>query len=84
MYRKKNEIDIEVTGLDADTLASVKDNRKLREKIIQSIQLLFSLDLYRDILDDNERQEEELAQAVSQTFDDLKQTAQDALRQNAP
>lgn len=43
----------------------MKDNRKLREKIVQSIQLLFSLDLYREILDDNERQEEELAQAVS-------------------
>ena len=62
----------------------MKDNRKLRDKIIQSIQLLFSLDLYREILEDNERQEEELAQAVSQTLDDLKQTAQDALRQNAP
>ena len=62
----------------------MKDNRRLRDKIIQSIQLLFSLDLYREILDDNERQEEELAQAVSQTLDDLKQTAQDALRQNAP
>lgn len=61
----------------------MKDNRKLREKILQSIQLLFSVDLYREILDENERQEEELAQAVSQTIDDLKQTAQDALRQNA-
>lgn len=62
----------------------MKDNRRLRDKIVQSIQLLFSLDLYRDILDDNERQEEELAQLVSQSIDDLKQTAQDALRQNAP
>ena len=62
----------------------MKDNRKLREKIVQSIQLLFSLDLYRDILDENERQEEELAQAVSQKIDDLTQAAQDALRQNAP
>ena len=62
----------------------MKDNRRLREKIIQSIQLLFSLDLYRDILDDNERQEEEIAQAVSQKLDDLTQAAQDALRQNAP
>ena len=60
----------------------MKDNRKLRDKIVQSIQLLFSLDLYKDILDENERQEEEIAQAVSQTIDDLKQTAQDALRQN--
>ena len=62
----------------------MKDNRKLREKIVQSIQLLFSLDLYRDILEENERQEEELAQVVSQSMNDLKQTAQDALRQNAP
>ena len=60
----------------------MKDNRKLRDKIVQSIQLLFSLDLYKDILDENERQEEEIAQAVSQTIDDLKQTAQDALRQS--
>ena len=62
----------------------MKDNRRLRDKIVQSIQLLFSLDLYQDILDDNERQEEELAQAVSQKLDDLTQAAQDALRQNAP
>lgn len=62
----------------------MKDNRKLRDKIVQTIQLLFSVDLYRDILDDNERQEEELAQAVSQKLDDLTQAAQDALRQNAP
>ena len=62
----------------------MKDNRKLREKIVQSIQLLFSLDLYRDILDDNERQEEELAQAVSQKLETLTQAAQDVLRQNAP
>jgi len=62
----------------------VRNNRTLREKIVQTIQLLFSLDLYREILDDNERQEEELAQAVSQKIDDLTQAAQDALRQNAP
>ena len=58
----------------------MKDNRKLREKIIQSIQLLFSLDLYREILEDNEREEEELIEAVNAKLDDVK----DALRQNAP
>jgi hypothetical protein len=57
----------------------VKDNRKLREKIVQSIQLLFSVDLYRDILDENEQQEEEIAQAVNQTLEN----AANALRQNA-
>lgn len=58
----------------------MKDNRKLREKIIQSIQLLFSVDLYRDILNENEQQEEELAQAVNQKLEDVT----NALRQNAP
>ena len=77
---KKNEIDIEITGLDAGTVASVKDNRKLREKILQSIQLLFSVDLYRDILDENEQQEEELAHVVTAKIDEVT----DVLRQNAP
>ena len=31
-FGKKNEIDLEITGLDADTIASVKDNRRLRDK----------------------------------------------------
>lgn len=58
----------------------MKDNRKLRDKIIQSIQLLFSVDLYRDILNENEQQEEELAHAVSAKLEEVT----DVLRQNAP
>ena len=62
----------------------MKDNRRLREKIMQSIKLLFSLDLYREILEDNEQQEEEIAQAVNQKLAEMTQAAQDVLRQNAP
>ena len=58
----------------------MRENRKLREKIVQSIQLLFSVDLYRDILNENERQEEELAQAVTAKIEEVT----DVLRQNAP
>ena len=76
----ENEIDIEISGLDAGTIARVKDDRTLREKIKQTIQLLFSVELYEDILDENEQQEEELKRAIKAKLSDVSE----ALRQNAP
>jgi hypothetical protein len=43
MKKKNTEIDIEVTGLPSDTVASITGNQPLRKKLITLLQVLFSM-----------------------------------------
>ncbi len=49
----------------------MKDDRTLLDKIKQTIKLLFSIELYEEILDENERDEEELKRAIKAKLSDV-------------
>jgi len=56
---KKEQISIEITGLDPETLQRMKENKEFWEKIKQSLQILFSLEAYEETV---EKAEEEKKQ----------------------
>jgi len=47
-YRQKEALDIEITGLEPGTIERMKANKEFWEKVKQSLQLLFSLEMDKE------------------------------------
>lgn len=48
--KKTEQINIEIAGLELGTLQKMKENKEFWNKVKQSLQLLFSLETYEDIV----------------------------------
>ena len=48
--QKTEQINIEITGFDPGTIQQMKENTQFWEKIQRSLQLLFSLEVHKEIM----------------------------------
>ena len=46
---------VKVTGLEPGTLQRMKENKQFWKKVQQSLQFLFSLEAYEDIMENSEK-----------------------------